>query len=144
MARKTFLTVAAFVASAIGLLAFTAPGVLLGTVKMAAPSDAANAMARTVGILLMTIGVLNFLVRGDEDSPTLRSVLIADLVLQIGILPIDPMAYYNGVYGTAGAFVPNTIIHLLLAGGFAYYLATMKSAPQATRAGREMTATANR
>jgi hypothetical protein len=125
MKRKTFLTVASLIALAIGSFAFAFPGVLIGTVKMAAPSEAANVMARTVGILLITVGVLNFLVRGDEDSPTLRSILVADLVLQLGILPIDPMAYWNGVYGTAGSFVPNTMIHILLATGFAYYLVKM-------------------
>ena len=125
MKRKTFLTVASVIALAIGSFALSVPGVLIGTVKMAAPSEAANVMARTVGILLITVGLLNFLVRGDEDSPTLRSILVADLVLQLGILPIDPLAYANGVYGTAGSFVPNTIIHILLATGFAYYLVNM-------------------
>jgi hypothetical protein len=115
------------VAFAVGLFAFSAPGVLIENVKMAAPSDVANVMARTVGILLITVGMLAFLVRGHEDSPTLRSVLIANLVLQVGILPIDPIAYANGVYGTPGSFVPNTIIHVLLASGFAYYLVKMKS-----------------
>jgi hypothetical protein len=134
MSRKTFLTIASSIPIAIGLFAFTAPGVLIGTVKLAAPSDVANVMARTVGLLLMTFGFLNFLVRGDDDSPTLRSILVADLVLQVGILPIDPLAYLYGVYGTAGSFVPNTIIHLLLAGGFAYYLVNMK--PQSVSANR--------
>jgi len=83
-------------------------------------------MARTVGILLITVGVLDFLVRDHEDSPTLRSVLIANLVLQVGIAPIDPSAYVSGVYGTLGSFVPNTILHVCLAGGFIYFLAKMK------------------
>ncbi len=127
MQRSTFLTIASAIAFAIGLFALSAPGVLIGTVKTAAPSEVANVMARTVGILLITVGVLNFLVRRDRDSPTLRSILIADLILQIGILPIDPIAYARGVYATPGAFVPNTIIHILLAIGFAYYLIEMRS-----------------
>jgi hypothetical protein len=134
MKRSTFLTIASMVALAVGLFAFAAPGVLIGTVKMAAPCDVGNVMARTVGVLLMTVGLLAFLVRNHEDSPTLRSILIANLILQIGLLPIDPIAYATGVYSTPGSFVPNTIIHILLASGFAYYIFAMKS-PQDSSAG---------
>jgi hypothetical protein len=82
-------------------------------------------MARTVGVLLLTIGALNFMVRDHEDSPTLRAVCIANLLLQLAIIPIDPLAYFNGVYTTLGAFVPNTVLHVGLACGFAYYLRRM-------------------
>lgn len=131
MTRKTFLTLVSFVTFAVGVFALAAPGVLLGSVKLAAPSEAANVMARTVGILLVTMGVLNFLVRAHADSPTLKAILAANLLLQLGIMPIDPIAYANGVFATLGSFVPNTILHVLLSGGFAYFLLTMS--PKATR-----------
>ncbi len=126
MKRSTFLTIASAIALAVGLFAFCAPGVLIGRVKMAAPCDVANVMARTVGILLIATGVLAYLVRDHEDSPTLRAILIANLILQLGILPIDPLAYANGTYKTLGSFAPNTVIHVLLASGFAYYLLKMR------------------
>jgi hypothetical protein len=126
MSRKLFLTITAVVASLIGVFALTAPSVLITSVKVAAPSETANVMARTVGILLITVGVLDFLVKDHEDSPTMRSVLIANLVLQIGIMPIDPSAYATGVYKTVGSFAPNTVLHVLLASGFIYFLAKMK------------------
>lgn len=126
MKRKTFLTITSVVAFLIGCFALMSPSVLIENVKNAPPSETANVMARTVGILLITVGLLDFLVRKHEDSPTLRSVLIANLVLQIGIMPIDPSAYLSGVYKTVGSFAPNTILHIFLAGGFVYYLAKMK------------------
>jgi hypothetical protein len=126
MNRKTFLTVTSIIVLCIGGFALTSPGVLIASVKYAAPSETANVMARTVGILLISVGVLNFLVRSHEDSASLRSILIANLVLQLGILPIDPSAYFNGVYRTLGSFAPNTLLHLALASGFIYYLAKMK------------------
>jgi hypothetical protein len=125
MKRKTFLTITSVVAALIGVFALTSPKVLIESVKYAPPSETANVMARTVGILLISVGVLDFLVRDHEDSPTLRSILIANLVLQLGIMPIDPSAYASGVYGTLGSFVPNTILHVLLAAGFVYYLVKM-------------------
>lgn len=125
MQRKTFFTIVAFVASSIGCAALLIPAPFLSEVKAAAPSETANVMARTVGILLVFVGLLNFLVRDHEDCPTLRAVCIANLFLQIGIMPIDPLAYFNGVYKSLGAFVPNTVLHLLLASGFAFFLTRM-------------------
>jgi hypothetical protein len=126
MSRKAFLTVTSIIVLVIGMFALIVPGVLITRVKVAAPSETANVMARTVGILLITVGVLDFLVRDHADSPTLRSILIANLVLQIGIMPIDPSAYATGVFQTVGSFAPNTVLHVLLASGFIYYLAKMK------------------
>jgi hypothetical protein len=126
MTRKTFLTIVSPIALAIGGLALVAPGTLIEGVKHAAPSDTANVMARTVGVLLISFGVLNFLVRAHEDSPTMRAILAANLVLQLGILPIDPLAYAGGVYGGLASCVPNTVLHLLLAGGFGWYLLTTR------------------
>lgn len=127
MTRKTFLTFTAVVAVGIGLFVLMAPSVLITAVKVAPPSDTANVMARTVGILLIAMGTLDFLVRGHDDSPTMKAVLVANAVLQIGILPIDPLAYATGVFTTLGSFVPNTILHVVLAGGFVYYAAKVKA-----------------
>ncbi len=126
MTRKTFLTINALVALAVGLFALLAPNVLLTSVKVAQASESANVMARTVGILISSVGLLGLLVRSHPSSPTLRAVLVANLVLQIGILPIDPMAYASGTFTTLGSFLPNTILHLLLASGFAYFLVKMR------------------
>ncbi len=128
MSRKAFLTMTSFVALLVGGLALAAPAVLLGSVKFAAPSASANVMARTVGVLLIAVGVLNFLVRDHEDSRTMRAVLIANLALQLLILPIDPLAYASGTFHTLGSFVPNTILHVVLAGGFVFYLSRMRRA----------------
>lgn len=130
MSRKVFLTITSIIVLVIGIFALAAPSVLITTVKLAAPSETANVMARTVGILLITVGVLDFMVRDHEDSPTLRSILVANLVLQIGIMPIDPSAYATGVYKTVGSFAPNTVLHILEASGFIYYLVKMKKREQ--------------
>jgi len=125
MSRKIFLTIVACVALLIGCFALVAPSVLIEQVKYAAPSPTADVMARTVGVLLISFGVLNFLVRNHGDSPTMKSILIANALLQIGIMPIDPYAYYTGVFGDMSAFVPNTILHILVFSGFIYYLVKM-------------------
>lgn len=135
MSRSLFLTLGAAVAAAIGLLALTAPNVLLTQLKFAQSNPAAEVMARTVGVLLLSVALVNFLVRKHPDSPTLKAILIGDLFLQLAILPIDPWAFYNGTFNTLASFIPNTIIHILLAAGFIYYLATME--PETSAAQRE-------
>jgi hypothetical protein len=124
--RTIFLTIAGTIALIIGILALTAPGVLISQVKLAESNAAAQVMARTVGVLLITIGILNILIRKHADSATMKSVLIANLVLQLSIMPIDPLAYINGTFHTLGSFVPNTIIHILLAAGFIYFIRRIK------------------
>ena len=119
MSRKLLFTITAVTAGAVGALALLFPRVLIAGVKMAATTPAAEVMARTVGVLLLGIAVLDFLVRDHEDSPSLRAILLTNLFVQLAILPIDPMAYATGVYGTPAAFVPNTVLHLVLATGYA-------------------------
>ena len=130
MSRAVFLTIVSFVALAIGSFAFFLPATLIDVAKHADPSATANVMARTVGALLIAMGVLNFLVRKHADSDTLRAVLIANIVLQVGIIPIDPYAYYMGVFRGLDSFLPNTVLHLLLVSGFTFYLLKMKRVDQ--------------
>jgi len=125
MSRKIFLTIAACIALLIGCFALFAPGVLIEQAKYAAPSTTADVMARTVGVLLISFGVLNFLVRDHDDSKTMKAILTANALLQLGIMPIDPHAYFTGVFGDVSAFVPNTVLHVLLFSGFVFYLKKM-------------------
>ena len=121
MTRKTFPTIAATVALAIGLIAALASGFLLHDLKAAVPNPPAPVMARTAGVLLIAVGIQTLLVRGHRDSPTMRAVLSGGAALQLMLLPADPLAYVSGAFGSVAAFLPNTAIHLLLLGGFVYF-----------------------
>ncbi len=128
MSRKQFLTLASIVAALVGTLALLAPVFLLTTLKGAVPNAAALVMARTTGLLLLSVGLTAFWVRGHADSPTMEAVLGANLFLQLGLIPMDPLAYMNGAFTTLGSFAPNTVIHVLLAAGFAYHLLRVRKA----------------
>jgi hypothetical protein len=54
--------------------------------------------------------------RGHDDSATLRALL------QLGLFPIEIIAYANGVITKLSGIVPISILHLLLALGFAYFV----------------------
>lgn len=121
MSRTTFLTIAALIACTIGAIAAFLPTTLLVDMKYANPTDTGLVMARTAGVFLLSFGILNFLVRKDATSPTMVSLLLANAVLQLLILPVDPLAYAFGIYGSVMSFIPNTILHVFLLGGFLYF-----------------------
>jgi hypothetical protein len=118
MTRKMFLTAAALIALAIGGIATIAPHFLLTVMKGAEARPAAMVMARTTGVLLLATGLLALLVRSHPPSPTLRAILAANAALQLMLLPIDPAAWATGAFTTLGSFLPNLILHTLLATGF--------------------------
>ena len=131
MTRKQFLSVVSFVTLAVGSLASFFPAVLLDG-KGVAANQAANVWVREVGVLLIAVGVTSFLVRGDEDSPTLRSFFIGNLILQIGLFPIEVVAYLNGTITRLSGILPNSVLHVLLAIGFSYFLMKMKAGVDST------------
>lgn len=133
MTRTALFTVTGIVALCVGALALFAPAVLITNFKAAAPSASANVMARTVGVLLLAVGLLDLLVSRHADSLTLRAILIVNLVLQLALLPIDPLAFVAGTFTTLGSFVPNTILHILLATAFARELRRLGRAPEAAK-----------
>lgn len=121
MSRKAFLTFAAMIACSIGLIAIFLPTTLLLDMKYTTANDSGLVMARTAGVFLFSFGVLNFFVRNHANSPTMTSLLLVNALLQLLILPVDPIAYVMGIYGSPLSFVPNTILHFILLFGFLYY-----------------------
>ncbi len=125
MNRKTFITVTALIALAVGTLAFALPAAILAS-KGVAPSPAAAVWVREVGALLIALGVTAALVRGEPDSGALRAFCVGNAIVHAGLFPIEIVAYVQGVITPLDGIAPNSALHVLLAGGFAYYAATMK------------------
>jgi hypothetical protein len=131
MSQRAFLTLVAIVALAIGSFAAIAPGALLES-KGVIPSEAGNLWARELGIALVALGLVSFLARKHEPSPTLRAFLIGNAVLQVGLFPVEIIAYARGVITSLAGIVPNSILHLVLAAGFAYFASRAVPAADAT------------
>ncbi|MEV4512289.1 hypothetical protein AB0K00_25405 [Dactylosporangium sp. NPDC049525] len=85
MSRAVFLTVVAGVAVCIGGFAAALPHRLLDS-KGVTPTAAANVWGREVGVLIAAVGVTAFLVRDQPDSPTLRALLIGNVIVQLRLL----------------------------------------------------------
>ena len=83
---------------------------------------------REVGIMLIAIGVMSGLVRGQPDSPTLKAFLTGNLVIQLGLLPIELIGHADGVLTKFSGIAPNSFLHFLLASGFAYFVLKVRPA----------------
>ena len=125
MSRTLFLTLAAAVALAVGATATLFPAALLAS-KGTVPSLAANVWMRETGVLLLCLGLMAVLVRRQPDSPTLRAVLLANLLAQLDLLATEWLAWANGVITQLAGLLPNTVLHVLLAAGFAHYARRMR------------------
>jgi hypothetical protein len=102
-----------------------------------APSEAGNLWAREVGVAILSIGVTTFLLKGEGDSPALQAFLVGNAILQIGLFPIEIIAYAKGVVTKISGIAPNSVLHLVLASGFVYFATRIKK-----RGGRFSSATA--
>jgi hypothetical protein len=127
MNRKTFLTASALVALAVGGLALFLPAVLLRS-KGVAPEPGTLVWVRELGVALLSIGTMALLLRGHGDSPTLRAFLIGNAVLQLGLFPVELVAYGDGVITELAGVVPNSILHLVLGSAFAVLAARIRTA----------------
>lgn len=128
MTRKTFLALAAVIALGVGTVALLFPADLLAS-KGTVPSEAANLWMREVGVLLVCIGVIASLVHSHADSPTMKALMLGNLLVQLGLLTAEVAGYANGVITRLSGVIPNSVLHLLLAGGFAYFWINGGKAP---------------
>lgn len=120
MQQKTFLSLAAATALAVGTTAVLFPAALLAS-KGTLPSAAADLWMREVGVLLVCIGVVAGLVRAHADSPTMRALMLGNLLVQLGLLVTEVLGYAHGVITLLSGLLPNAVLHVVLAAGFAYY-----------------------
>lgn len=124
MNRQIFLSIAAAIATGVGAFALLAPTALLASKGVV--GLATEVWVQEVGIFLLAVGLMAFLARNAPDSAALRALLVGNTVIQLGLLPIEIMAYHHGVISVLSGIVPNSILHGLLALGFAYFAVTMK------------------
>jgi hypothetical protein len=131
MKRSNFLLWAALVALAVGSFALLTPTTLLATKGIT--SAGANVWAQEVGVFLIATSVTAFLVRHHADSPTLKAILIGNVVVQIGLFVIEVWAFVAGTIPLLSGIIGNSIVHILLATGFGYHAIILRetTAPQA-------------
>lgn len=118
MSTRRLLLFTAAIALCIGGFALLLPTALLAGKGVATVDPAAVAMTRTVGVALTGFAGLDFAVSGLRASKTLGRVLLANAGFQLALLPLDPWACATGAFHGLASFLPNSVLHLVLAGLF--------------------------
>jgi hypothetical protein len=80
---------------------------------------------RLLGGLLVSIGVLNFLVYNHQDSKTLKAVLIVNILNHTVSTGIDIQTIFSGLVDIA-RLAPFLIIHLSIGLGSLFYALKIK------------------
>lgn len=120
MKRKTFLSIVSPVALIIGFVALFYPTILLES-KGVISNEPVKVWMSEVGILLISTSIILFLVRKEEDSIALKAILFGNVIIQIGLLSIEILAYQKGVIKEVSGIIPNSILHIILTIGFIYH-----------------------
>ena len=118
MKLKTFLTVASLIAFFFGVGMLLAPKMLASNFGVSL-DEGGILFGRSLGALLLGLGTINWLSR-DKSLQNLKPVLYGNLVVQVLTGVIDFMGVQSGTLNSS-AWV-GIIIHILLGGGFAYFL----------------------
>lgn len=112
--RRLFVSTAA-AALCIGGFALLFPALLLEGKGVAVIDPAAVAMTRTVGVALLGVAGLNLACADLPPSSSLQRVLAANALLQLALLPLDPFACATGAFQGVASFLPNSVLHVVLA-----------------------------
>ena len=120
MSRRFFLTAAGAIGLVIGLLALLWPTVIL-TGKGVTLDVATPVWVREVGASILALSVILLLVRRHADTATLRAVLWGNALVHGALLPIEVVAWREGVITRLDGIVPNSMLHLVFAAGFVFF-----------------------
>ncbi len=124
MKRSHFLLIIAVLNGALALFMTLAPA-KAAEVFGIANSPHTTTLLRGIGTLILSLSVLNFLVRNEPDSPAFRAVLIANLIgAGLGVV-FNVMDMVNGVTEIAKV-APGTAVPLITTVASLYYLMKMK------------------
>lgn len=119
MSHKTFLSIAAVIGIVFGIGMLIAPEQVLELYAIPS-SEGSKSIARSFGALMFSVGIMNWIARGVEDSVALRAILYGNLAIHLLTLVIDLLALTSG--GMSAQGWGSVILHALFGAGFAYFV----------------------
>ena len=126
MKRSLFFIIAALLGTIFGAMMFFLPDKALNGFKIDINPEAIM-LIRTIGALVLSAAILNFLVRNHGDSITLKTVLWYNIILHLFSFAADMWGYSDGVL-TISAIAPALVVHAFVIAGSLYYAMKMKVA----------------
>jgi len=113
MNLKILMTALSIIASLVGTAGITRPVQFLES-KGANVTPAAVIWMRQVGVLILAQGITCFLLRDEPISLAVRAFLAGAAFTQLGLLPIEIVAFQRGELTKLSGIVPNSILHVIL------------------------------
>ena len=125
MTRERFLLVAAVVPGAFGAVMMLAPRLMLDNSLAVAVTTGTVEVTRWVGFAVFSLAWVTFLSRHDAGSPALVAVMSGNVVFHVLGTVMDVQGFATDTLTTSG-LVTGVVPHLLLAGGFVFFLVGMR------------------
>jgi hypothetical protein len=120
MRRRHFVALGGAIACVFGLSMFFTPGQMMSNL-VGGGNPAAEHVLQWMAVTLFAVGVIDILASSDPGSPALRAVMLGNIVLHALGWGVDIYQHLQG-FVTAQGLMMGTIVHLVLGGGFAFYL----------------------
>jgi len=116
-ARNAFLGIAGSVALLVGLMATLLPETFL-VLKGVVPIEATVLWMRETGLLLLALGGFAFLARSLAPSLFTFGYLVVNVLVQLGLLTFEILAYNSGILTGWASVVPSSLLNAILGAGF--------------------------
>lgn len=126
MNRSIFLLISAMIAMLFGGMMLLAPDQASETFGMSFNPEI-GIVFRWLGVMIVSSGILNLLVRKDSSSGTLKAVLIFTATFHGLSLLIDFVGIGQGVLKIEN-LIPGLIVHSLVTLGSVFYILKMNTA----------------
>jgi len=119
MTRSVFLLVAGLMAIFFGAMMLAQPQQML--TNMARDGGEARFVLQWMGVVLLSVGVINVLARNDPGSVSLRAIMLGNILLHVFGFGIDVYHHLLGFVQASGV-VTGGVVHTALTVGFVYFL----------------------
>jgi hypothetical protein len=113
MKRSSFLLIAAVIPLLFGLVMMVVPDAMLSNSLTSDANLQTHSVTQWVGFGVFTVGLINFLSRNDGGSPTLKAIMIGNIVFHTLGVFFDIYDYSIGVMKLAGiltGLAPHTLL----------------------------------
>jgi len=125
MKRSIFLIITSIISVLFGGMMFFLPDTMIegyGSV----PDLFSSFMMREIGVLILCSGLLNFLVRNNGDSMSLKAILIFNATYHVAMIPIVLLGVSQEVF-MFDKSIGGLVAHLFIGIGSLIYLMKIKT-----------------
>ena len=125
MKRSIFLLLTAIIAAIFGCMMLFVPDKAAEGFGLIS-NPVTTMFFHLLGGMILSAGILNFMVRNDKDSTTLKAILIFNIIFHVLGMGSDILATTSGVIEFS-KIIPGYVVHIFVGVGSIIYLVKMKT-----------------